>query len=317
MDGVGRKTKMPSMDECISAIRSELRGRVVPESVEILGERLGLITVGIRQRVPIAFRGARMFRIVRWDQKPSHVDQVGAPPAGSSRMNRLSGQAQRVLYLADSPDTAFAESRTVEGIFCMSEWRVQVDKLALANGGIAAEAMAGLKNIYEGEGSSPAPTLEDDKVLGLLREIFTLDIGDLPQLYRWSIACALANGFSHIGERTLVEETNGITRWEGRYPFAAIAYPSTRVDRMSLNFALNDIGTSHVQLEHVQWVRRTGDGGYTSLDYANSWDQSGQILWANRPARFVLKPGEQAKITKVGQTEWKYETSNGSIPWFE
>jgi hypothetical protein len=105
----------------------------------------------------------------------------------------------------------------------MSEWRVQVDKLALANGGIATEAMAGLKDIFEGEGSSPVPTLEDEKVLGLLREIYTLDVGDPPQLYRWSIACALANQFFHIGERTQVEETNGIAKWEGRYPFAAIA----------------------------------------------------------------------------------------------
>lgn len=165
---------MSSMDELISAIRSELHSRLVPQSVEILGERLGHVTVGIGQRVPIAFRGTRMFRVVRWDQKPSHVDQVGAPRTGSSRINRLSDQGQRVLYLADSPDTAFAESRTVEGTFCMSEWRVQVDKLALANGGIAAEEMAGLKDIYEGEGSSPVPTFEDEKVLSLLREIYTL-----------------------------------------------------------------------------------------------------------------------------------------------
>jgi hypothetical protein len=312
-----RGSEMLNADEQITVIRSELENRVVPESLETLAARLGSITEGISQRIPIAFRGTRMFRIVHWDHKPSRVDQIGAPRAGSPRTNRLSDQGQYVLYLADSPDTAFAESQAVEGTFCMSEWRVHVDKLALANGGITAQAMTGLKDIYEGEEPLLPLTLKDQIVTDLLRDIYTLNVSNTPQLYRWSIACALANGFSHVRERTFVEETNGVTRWEGRHPFAAIAYPSTRADRSSLNFAFNDVGMSHLQLDHVQWVRRTRDGSYTSLDYANSWDENGEIRWSNRPARIVLGPGEQAKITKMGQTEWQYETASGSIPCFE
>jgi hypothetical protein len=83
-----------------------------------------------------------------------------------------------------------------------------------------------------------------------------------------------------------------------------------------MNYALNDRGRQHAELRNVQWVSRLDDGSYMSLDFADSWDSDGRITWKSRPARFELRPGEAAKLTKVSQTSWRYETIDGRIPWF-
>jgi hypothetical protein len=134
------------------------------------------------------------------DHQPEFVDEVGAPPSDKSPIGRLNDAGQSVLYLADSPDTAFAESRSSAGEFCLSEWRVNVPKLAMANGGISPAMLAQRfpNEIYQGEQPLPLPTAADEMVLSLFREIYTLDVDNDRQLYRWSIACGLANGFSHL-----------------------------------------------------------------------------------------------------------------------
>lgn len=259
-----------------------------------------------------------MFRVRRMQSKPGYVREIGAPPAEVTPIGRLNAISQSVLYLADSPDTAFAESRAISGEFCLSEWSVTAEKLAAANGGLSTDTLAqGFPiEVYEGEGVLPVPGADDEKVLGLFREIYTLDVGEDGSLYAWSIACGLVNGFAHACDRVAVETPDGTTKWEGHCPFGAITYPSVRMEKPSLNYALNDQGRRHVELRNLQWVRRLDDGSYTSLDFADSWDSGGRIAWKRRPPRFELKPGEAAKLTKVTQTSWRYETVDGSIPWF-
>jgi hypothetical protein len=309
------------MTDTVEAMRSleqELRGRIVPTSIEGLSERLEPLSIGLSQRIPVAVLDTRMFRVRRMDHKPALIDEVGAPPPKGSPVGRLNGEGQSVLYLADSPDTAFAESRATAGEFCLSEWRVNVQKLAMANGGIPQTMLAERfpNDIDEGKHLVTLPNANDERVLNLFREIYTLEVGEDRSLYRWSIACGLVNGFSHQCDRDAAKTADGLTHWNGRYPFTAIAYPSMRTDRTSLNYAFNDVGRSHLRLDHVQWVRRAEDGSYASLDYANSWDNENRISWQNRPATFQLKPGERSKVVKIAETTWRYETGDGSTPWF-
>jgi hypothetical protein len=300
----------------IEELRRDLRRRAVPASTESLRESLGRLSTGVTQRIAVGFFDMRMFRIRQTDRKPDAFEDVGAPPVGVSKAGRLNEAGQSVLYLADSPDTGFAESRSGSGNFCLSEWRVNVPKLAMANGGLSPAMLAQNfpREIYEGDEPLPVPSAADELVLGLFREIYTIDVREEASLYRWSIACGLANGFSHICDRS--ESPSGITQWTGRYPLSAIVYPSVRKNHQSLNYALNDRGMSHVRLENVQWVHRTTEGHYHSLDFSNSWDDQNKIIWKNRPAQFVLQPGEAAKLTKVADEVWTYETADGQVPWF-
>jgi RES domain-containing protein len=308
------------MIELITTLERELCDRTVPDTVEGLSERLEPLSIGLTQTIPVLFADTRMFRIRRMDRKPDSIDQVGAPPHGKSPIGRLNDEGQSVLYLADTPVTAFAEARgPVAGEFCLSEWRVTAQKLGMANGGFSPTMLSERCPIKIGDASLPVQRLreEDERILGLYREIFTLDVGTVPALYRWSIACGMANGFSHRCGRTSVETTpDGNTQFNGRHPFAGVAYPSMRTGRAFWNYALNDCGQSQIKLDHVQWVRRAPDGKYASLDYANAWDEGGRIIWQNRPARFDLRPGEQCRLTKTGPTEWLYETGDGSVPRF-
>ncbi|HYR21478.1 MAG TPA: RES family NAD+ phosphorylase [Chthoniobacterales bacterium] len=307
--------------DLLAALDDELRQKIVPSSAFELSERLERLSIGVNHHCPIFYRDARMFRIRQMSRKPTLLIEVGEPPSQLSRIGRLNDQGQSVLYLADSPETAFAERGATAGDYCLSEWRVTAEKFALANGGIPPRILA--ERFPNEEGSAAAlnskfpPRHDANEILKLFADIYTLDVGGELLLYRWSIACGMVNGFSHKCDRNSATEVAGsLTRWTGRHPFGAIAYPSVRTDRKSLNYAFNDHGRSQLKIDHVQWVRRFDDGSYASLDFANEFDDKGVIHWQNRPAMFQLKPGERARVIKTAETAWRYETEDGTIPWF-
>jgi hypothetical protein len=303
----------------IDSLRRELTAQTVPRDVEAIFRRLEPLSIGLTQKAVILLRGARMFRIRQLGSEPAHIRDVGAPPSGVTPIQRLNDTGQSILYLADSPDTAFAEARSTAGEFCLSEWRVTAEKPGTANGGLSPEMLRGAKDIYEGD-TPPAPPNEIDELISkFFRQIYTLDVGSNTALYRWCIGCGMANGFSHTFDRKATELPNGTTRWDGQFPFGAIVYPSVRKNRQSLNYALNSHGQSYVELINLQWVQRFPDGHLVGLDFADQWDTDGNVTWQQRPAHFQLKPGESAKMTKmtkVTETSWRYETTDGSIPWF-
>jgi hypothetical protein len=299
---------MSGFAELIDAtLAAELTKRIVPLSVDALAARLAPLTMDLRQRVPVAFRGFPMFRIQPAGEKPLNISSVGAPPNGSPKAQRLNEAGQTVLYLSDSPATAFAERGALLGEYCLSEWTTTAEKLLMVNGGIPPEAMLQFFSQNISEGRDPFPlTPKDEQILSFLREIYTLDADSDKLLYRWSIACARSNGFSHVCELTGKAEANGITQFQGPFPFAAIAYPSVRTDPIALNFAFNDRGRSLVHLNYVQWIRISPEGKWEILDFADRWDASGDLLWTGKPG-FVLKPGARARVIKTSATEWCYE----------
>jgi len=304
--------------ELLGSLKKELREGATPQSVEGLRERLDPLSIGLIHQCPTLGAGARMFRIRAMAEKPKSLDNVGQPPPELSSIGRLNEKGESVLYLGDSPETAFAERGKLGGVFILSEWRVTAEKLALANGAIPPAILAQRfpKQEFEKDPNF-LPKPEAEKIQDFFRDIYTLDAGNNSLLYRWSIACASVNGFAHKCDRVEGGQTpDGLTRWQGRCPFGGIVYPSVRTNQKSLNFALNDHGRSYVKLDHVQWVRRDENGSYISLDFANDWDGKKIIHWQNRPANFQLKAGEKAKVTKIAETVWRYDTEDGSIPWF-
>ena len=125
----------------IEAIRRDIVSGLVA-SVEELSERLDPISIGGIGKIAVAGRGARMFRIRRVAARPLNITEIGAPPSGVAPMGRLNEAGHSVLYLSDSPHTAFAENMLEEGLCCLSEWRVECDRLGLVNGGMAEALMA-------------------------------------------------------------------------------------------------------------------------------------------------------------------------------
>ena len=309
---------MAEIIDLLKALKHDLERRIVPTSAEEISQRLELLSIGLSQQCPVLGAGARMFRIRSMREKPTLINDVREPPPEISPIGRLNEKGQSILYLADSPDTVFAERGAHAGDFILSEWRVTAEKLAMANGAIPP-AIVAKRFPSQVSGVTPkfSPKADADEIQNLFREIYTLDVRDIPLLYRWSIACGLVNGFSHKCDRKDAGETpEGLTRWKGRCPFSAVAYPSIRTEKKSLNYAFNDRGRLHLKLDHLQWIRRFEDGSYTSLDFSNSWDNENVIHWENRPAQFQLKAGEKAKVAKIAETVWRYETEDGSIPRF-
>lgn len=281
-----------------------------------IAKRLEPFSIGLRQRVPVLKAGARLFRIRVIGAKPQSVREVGPPPKGAAPIGRLNEAGESVMYLADSPDTAFAEVRATTGVYCLSEWRIQQPKVALANGGIPLDL---LRKHFPAEFDPRSVSLggvEDPGVLDLFRTLFTLPVETNASAYRWSIACGLVNGFAAICGRTATDSVGGNTRFTGRYPFSGIAYASMRKDRQAINFAFNDLGLTYLRLDHVQWVKRDSDGHFAGLDFASNWTADGTIDWQGRPAHYKLQPGAAAKMVKNGPTSWTYEQLDGELPEF-
>lgn len=300
--------------DLVASISMDIRAGRIPKSIVEVFERLNPASIGLQFKAPALTPGARLFR-VREIPKPTNIEQVGAPPSGVASIGRLNDQGQSVLYVADSPDTAFAEARAGAGEYCLAEWRTGKRPIALANGGFDSKSIEKFFHNEIASSSSALEGKEDHLVASLFAEIFTLPV-TAPKMYWWSIACGLVNGFSYMCDRTSAEFVNGNTEFTGRYPFAGIAYPSVRKDKEAVNVAWNDLGKTYLELVHVQWVRRKDDGSFTGLDISTEWSSSGQLKWAGRAPHFVLHPGQKAKIVKIAETVWSYENADGSLPTF-
>lgn len=302
--------------DLVAFILNEVQSRRPPLSVDEAFEMLNPTSIGLQLHIPALTQGARLFRVRRMPDKPETIGEVGAPPPGVASIGRLNSHKETVLYVADSPDTAFAEARATTGTYCLSEWRTRPPAIALANGGFDRQMLSAF---FPNDGASPPPLLdgtEDEVVANLFATLFTVSAEDEPRMYWWSIACGLANGFSHQCERTESSSIDGNTHWRGRFPLAGIAYPSIRKDRQAVNFAFNDLGQAHLQLDHVQWVERNDEGSFTGIDIATSWNSDGKLQWSARRPHFILEPGQSARVTKTGENTWSYENLDGSLPTF-
>lgn len=305
---------MSKHKETIESVRREIRAGRPPPSIDAACEMLTLASIGRRYQTPLLDTGARMFRIRKMNAKPSNRSEVGAPPAGLAGIQRLNLQSESVLYLGDSPATAFAEARAEPGEYCLSEWRTNRDRIVVANGGFNDEELARFFGTESLIGSTPLGGAEDHDVAALFRDLFFINTGNDPTMYWWSIACGRANGFSAICERTTTELINGNTRWTGRFPLGGIAYLSVRKDRAAVNYCFNDLGQTYLDLHHVQWVKLESDGSFSGLDIATSWSGDGEISWEGRPPHYILEPGQEARLVKVANDVWSYENLDGSIP---
>lgn len=246
--------------------------------------------------------------------KAASRNEVGAPPPGLAPLGRLNCQGDSVLYLADSPATAFAESRAAPGHYCLSEWVTTAERIALANGGFDSSELNSFFGAPIPSDGAPIGGEEDREVEALYREIFSLDATDDPKLYWWSIACGRVNRFAAKCGRTGSRMVHGNTVLEGEFPLAGIAYLSVQKERQSLNCCLNDLGMTYVELVNVQWVSLGSDGKYASLDIATSWEADGSLNWSGRPANLILGPGQTAQLRRMSETVWEYRTVDGALP---
>lgn len=307
---------MSPYDELIGELHAAVAAGSTP-AIEHIVKKLEPLAIGLRQKIPVVSAGARLFRVRKMEAMPLTVVEVGAPPLGVAPIGRLNEAGRSILYLADSPDTAFSEARATAGRYCLSEWWVQQPKVALANGGIHIDLLrAHFPSDLDPPGAVMPAGREDEQVLALFGELFTLPATQNSNLYRWSIACGLANGFAALCGRTVTETVDGNTMFNGRYPLAGIAYPSVRKDKQAINFAFNDLGTTYLRLHNVQWVEKQSDGFFSGIDISSSWAADGRLLWQGRPAHYQLQSGESARLVKVAENVWHYEPLNGDIPLF-
>lgn len=300
--------------EFIEQIRSHLRAGHPPASIDDAYRILLTTTENLRLQAPRLPKGERLFRVRRMPGKPTNRSEVGPPPAGCAQLGRLNLPGESVLYLADSPATAFAEVRAAPGDYSLSEWVTTADRIQLANGGFDEIE---LRDSFGGPipgAEGPLGGVEDREVANLYRDIFSLDCAINPHLYWWSIACGRVNRFASKCERTGIRTEGANTIFEGKFPLAGIAYLSVQNGRRSLNYCFNDLGMRYVELVNVQWVTLAPDGTYHGQDISTSWRPDGALDWKGRPANVILGPGQIAHFRKLSAAAWECRMDDGSLP---
>jgi hypothetical protein len=113
-------TAMSRYDHLVQTLTEEIASLRAPHPIAEAFELLNPLSIGLRQKIPCLTQDARLFRIRKMKMRPEVIAETGAPPIGVAPVGRLNDQGQSVLYLADSPDTAFAEART--GAFISRSW---------------------------------------------------------------------------------------------------------------------------------------------------------------------------------------------------
>ena len=286
----------------------------IPISVEHAVSLLEPLTIGFSQTSPLLPLEARLFRVRVLKKPPTKVSDLGAPPDHLASMGRVNDTGKSVLYLSDLPRTAIAETRVKKGSCCLTEWRITANNLLCANGGIPIDLLS--KRFKSVEKPIQKFTKYDFAISALFRTAYTLDKFDGNQHYIWSIASALVNGFAPICDLQEQQYKDGVTELKGKYPLAAVAYPSIRDEMQYLNYAFNDRGQTHVALKNIQWIDIHENGQITSLNFADSWSENGTIDWKNRPANYRIGPKQSAIITRVSEKDYLFEMADGSLPFY-
>lgn len=312
------KRKLASLSEirtAIDALRTLGRRGV---EIDELKKHLEFLFTGYWAQCPIIPSGTLFYRAVPYDERPTHIDKLGYPPAEVVRRNgRVNRISQPVFYCSIAREAPFFELQCRQGTkLALSRWRT-TGRLIVQSVGYTESTFARLASARK---DLPKPTIsateraaQEEATRALIHEFlseeFTKEIADGEfEEYNLSIA---------IAERLLGKIVN--TKSDEQMEFAGIMYPTMKMRANADNFALlPSIVDKHVRLEEVEYirVREVGDLKYeiTKLDFANSWKQDGLILWQGGPQSWTSK---QVQTVTVENGAWVARDVDGNLVSFQ
>jgi hypothetical protein len=323
----------------ISAIRRRIaelkRIDLLRADIGLIKSRLEPLILGLTTMAPQIDVNDRIYRGVPWDAdaKPTHHKHVSYPPPQCvRRYGRVNRAGQPMFYCTNMYQAPPYELACQLGQHvATSRWRV-VRRLVVQNCGFSDESLANLSP------AAPVPfhriqvrTLQDTAVYDFFSSEFTRAVqeGD-EHLYKLSIA---------IAER-LCDDT-----------FPGIMYPAVAFRGLSGNYALFPQYVDNcLQLESVEWLRvnrclrdphemvlarprlgsprelltlgvRVNRGAaepsdvrddLTSLDYATTFGDNGEIQWKGHAAPWMTAPGKVAMFGIEGGC-WVVRDEHGNV----
>lgn len=297
--------------------------RIDLKSVEpdFLRNRISSLFHGFVSETPLINPGQKVYRAVKWAERPSYVHQISYPPAERvSKYGRVNRPGQPIFYGSIGWNAPLFELRLKPGDqIALSRWAI-TRKLVVNNIGYTDSVFQRLQSDRNAKQSWRPRGRSESSPSNRLRESFfstefTQEVSD-DETHKYKISAGIADILLHdIHDDDKTDDTLSIG-------MAGLLYPAIALLGHSDNLALKpEIVDKHLQIEQVEFVRIDStevDGKYvtfhnTHLDFANSFGSDHSIEWKGRPARWriTVPPGGKIQISEEnGRTVYRDEAGH-------
>lgn len=211
-------------------------------NIDIIKERIGLLSNGYIQTTPIIPKGSRLFRGVVWNEKPKNTEQVSYPPKDSVRnLHRAGRKGESLFYCSTARESPFWELGVKAGdSLVISYWETK-EPLLVNNVGYHSDVFSDLNSDRTcpnlGDDSEPLEILSANELIkAFFSQEFAKKILD-GQEYLYKISIAIAE--QHFQQNI----------------FAGLLYPTLAMKANADNLVLKpEVVDSYLKLTRVEYI---------------------------------------------------------------
>lgn len=300
-DRSSREVKQPDIEEVQRAIQ-ELRAlNLASTEIELVKERLGVIIPGYTLNSPIIQKDTFLYRGVGWKGKPQKIVDLSYPPSKYVKsLHRAGRPGKSLFYCSMSREAPFFELGVVPGdIVAVSHWQTTAP-IVVNNVGYHHEVFGLLSSNRDCPSWGKGTEYEKiGKTTAVIKQFFATEFAKIvpPEqefLYKLSIAIAELHFSNDM--------------------FGGLLYPAMAMRANADNLALKpECVDNHLCIRKVELIRvdETDTSGFkvTILDFADTFDEDGGILWKGRHPHWVMRKGAglaaHSREWKMGCTKRK------------
>ncbi len=269
-------------------------------SIDDIKELLSSIDKGYASATPVFGAGWRLFRGVKYNQKPKFPSNISYPPKQYAAMNRASRLGHQCFYCSnDITPILFELQPKVGDMIAIGEW-ISIENLNINRVGYTETNFERLLSNRK----PPIPLLTDE----FDRHPSNNDVNKFVAEY-------FAKTFSQpipIDKKILYNLTIAIAERHFSIPeldfkFDGIMYPAVKQRANTDNLALvSSVVDQKMRLKEVDWyrvnaVKDNGDYSGEIIDFANSLNDNGELAWQGRP------PHYEYDIREEGPVYWDWD----------
>ena len=242
-----------------------------------------LFTAGIDARGATLRPEQKLFRGVSYEEKPTSVDKLGAPPVDLvTGFQRCNGPGNPMFYCAGGIGVVFYELRPKAGD------KVYVSKWSIVRNDFHLMYVSHPEHSELSDPVSAIYQFFDTKFMEPIHADFS---------YRYKITAAITDFFLREG---LYDDTS---RTIGGVRYTSAAYPGGRADNIAI---LPAVLAQSMSLDFVEeWVIRSElDSGFeaSAVDIASNFD-GGEIHWEGRSKQWIVPPKSTCRFV-MGPEGW-------------
>lgn len=274
-------------------------------NIDDIKERLGAIGIGYKLNSPIIPIGKKLYRGVKWENKPQRVTELTYPSeVFINNFHRAGRPGQSLFYCSTAREAPFYEiGLTIGEKVAISYWETTAP-LLVNNVGYHEEVFKRLgSNRREPSWDNVPNTDEFNRINSSIGELFATEFAKIvppgqEYLYKMSIAIAELH-FSHD-------------------LFGGLCYPSMGMRANADNLALKPkCVDTYLKLKKVEYIRidETNDCGInvTILDFANTFNEDGIIEWKGRHPHWIMRGEGEVLYISLENGNWVARNEQGEI----